>query len=97
MRISDEIIDYVGILAKLDLNAQEKEQAKTDMSNMLDYIDKLNELATDTVEAMSHISPIYNVFREDVVCQRTQEGREKILYNAPKQKEGCFVVPRTVE
>ena len=49
MRISDETIDYVGILAKLDLDEQEKEQAKTDMGNMLDYIDKLNELDTDGV------------------------------------------------
>jgi aspartyl-tRNA(Asn)/glutamyl-tRNA(Gln) amidotransferase subunit C len=97
MRISDETIDYVGILAKLDLNDQEKEQAKTDMSNMLDYIDKLNELDTDAVEAMSHVSPIYNVFREDIVQERTLEDREKILHNAPKQKDGCFVVPKTVE
>ncbi len=97
MRISDETIDYVGILAKLDLDEQEKEQAKTDMGNMLDYIDKLNELDTDGVEAMSHVSPIHNVFREDIVEERTLDDRKKILQNAPKQKDGCFVVPKTVE
>ena len=41
--ISDETIEYVGILAKLDLNREEQEQPK-DMDEMLDYIDKLNEL-----------------------------------------------------
>ena len=97
MRISDETIDYVGILAKLDLDEQEKEQAKTDMGNMLDYIDKLNELDTDGVEAMSHVSPIHNVFREDIVEERTLDDRKKILQNAPKQKDGCFVVPKTEE
>ena len=40
--ISDETIEYVGILAKLELSEEEKEQAKKDMGSMLDYIDKLN-------------------------------------------------------
>ena len=51
--ISDETIEYVGILAKLELNEEEKEQAKKDMGAMLDYIDKLNELDTTGVEPMS--------------------------------------------
>ena len=46
MTITDETIDYVGILAKLELSQEEKEQAKKDMSDMLDYVSKLNELNT---------------------------------------------------
>ena len=65
--ISDETIEYVGILAKLELSPEEKEQAKKDMGNMLDYIDMLNELDTEGVEPMSHVFPVHNVFREDVV------------------------------
>ena len=45
--ISDETIEYVGILAKLELSPEEKEQAKKDMGNMLDYIDMLNSLDTE--------------------------------------------------
>ena len=45
--ISDEMIEYVGILAKLELSKEEREQAKKDMAGMLDYIDKLNEMDTD--------------------------------------------------
>ena len=67
MTITDETIDYVGILAKLELSDEEKEQAKQDMSNMLEYVSKLNELDTDSVEPMSHAFPVSNVFREDVV------------------------------
>ena len=37
------------------------------MGSMLDYIDKLNELDTAGVEPMSHVFPVHNVFREDVV------------------------------
>lgn len=63
----DETIEYVGILAKLELSAEEKEQARKDMGNMLAYIDKMTELDTADVEPMSHIFPVKNVFREDVV------------------------------
>ena len=93
--ISDETIEYVGILAKLELSDEEKEQAKTDMGRMLDYIDKLGELDTSDVEPMSHVFPVQNVFREDVVTNGDE--RERLLSNAPQEKDGMFVVPRTFE
>jgi len=91
--ISDETIEYVGILAKLDLSGEEKERAKKDMEEMLDYIDKLNELDTDGVEPMSHVSDVVNVFREDVVTGT--DDRDELLKNAPEQKDGMYVVPST--
>ena len=95
-KISDETIEYVGILAKLELSPEEKEDAKEDMARMLDYIDKLNELDTaEGVEPMSHVFPVNNVFREDVV--ENGDDRENILANAPEKRDGAFVVPRTVE
>ena len=93
--ISDETIEYVGILAKLELSENEKEQAKKDMGRMLDYIDKLGELDTEGVEPMSHVFPVQNVFREDVVTNT--DTREQLLSNAPEQKDGMFAVPRTFE
>lgn len=93
--ISDETIEYVGILAKLELSAEEKEQAKADMGRMLDYIDKLGELDTTDVEPMSHVFPVENVFREDVVTNGDE--REQLLSNAPQEKDGMFVVPRTFD
>ena len=93
--ISDETIEYVGILAKLELSDEEKEAAKQDMGRMLDYIDKLNELDTTGVEPMSHVFPVQNVFREDVVVNG--DDRENILKNAPEEKDGSFVVPKTVD
>lgn len=93
--ISDETIEYVGILAKLELSDEEKEQAKKDMGRMLDYIDKLGELDTTGVEPMSHVFPVQNVFREDVVTNG--DMREQLLGNAPEQKDGMFMVPRTFE
>lgn len=91
--ISDETIEYVGILAKLELSDVEKEKAKSDMGRMLDYIDKLGELDTTGVEPMPHVFPVENVFREDVVTNG--DTREALLSNAPRQKDGMFMVPRT--
>ena len=93
--INDETIEYVGILAKLSLSPQEKEEAKKDMSRMLDYIDRLNELDTSGVEPMSHIFPLNNVFREDVV--ENGDDREHMLANAPQKKDGAYMVPKTIE
>jgi aspartyl-tRNA(Asn)/glutamyl-tRNA(Gln) amidotransferase subunit C len=93
--ITDETIEYVGILAKLELSDEEKEQAKKDMANMLDYIDMLNELDTTGIEPMSHVFPVHNVFREDVVTNG--DTRDAILANAPEKKDGSFMVPKTVD
>lgn len=93
--ISDETIEYVGILAKLELSEEEKEQAKQDMGKMLDYIDMLNELDTEGVEPMSHVFPVNNVFREDAVTNGDES--ELTLRNAPEKKDGAFQVPKTVE
>lgn len=92
--IDDATIEYVGILAKLELSDEEKEQAKKDMGSMLDYIDKLGELDTTGIEPMSHVFPVQNVFREDVVTNGDES--EKTLCNAPEQKDNMFVVPKTV-
>ena len=55
----------------------------------------MNELDTSGVEPMSHVFPVHNVFREDVVTNGDE--REEILANAPEAKEGAFVVPKTFD
>ena len=92
--ISDETMEYVGILAKLELSKEEQKAARKDMERMLDYIDKLNELDTAGVEPMSHIFPVYNVFREDVVTNG--DNSKAMLANAPKSKDGQYQVPKTI-
>ena len=93
-KISDETIEYVGILAKLWLSDEEKENARSDMEKMLDYIDTLNELDTTGTEPMSHVFPVNNVFREDIV--ENGDGSEDTLANAPLKKEQGFKVPKTL-
>ena len=92
--ISDETMEYVGILAKLELTPQEAEAAKKDMADMLDYIDQLGELDTTGIEPMSHVFPVNNVFREDKVTNG--DGSQATLSNAPVKKDGGFKVPKTI-
>ena len=94
-RISDETIEYVGVLAKLELSDEEREQAKRDMGRMLDYIDQMNALDTEGIEPMSHAFPVENVLREDMVTNG--DMRDALLANAPEEKDGMFAVPRTFD
>lgn len=95
MEINEKIIEYVAALAKLELTEEEKERAKEDLGNILGYMNTMNELDTEGIEPMSHAFPLRNVFREDVVLNG--DDRENLLSNAPAKKDGCFVVPKTVE
>ena len=95
MEINEKVIDYVAALAKLELTKEEKERAQKDLGNILGYMETMNELDTEGIEPMSHAFPLHNVFREDVVVNG--DDRENLLKNAPVKKDGCFVVPKTVE
>ena len=95
MEITMDLISYLEKLGRIRLTDEEKEKAIIDLSAILGYIDKLNELDTDSVEPLSHAFPITNVFREDVVTN--SDRRDAILSDAPAQKDGSFKVPKTVE
>uniref|UniRef100_UPI004057438C Asp-tRNA(Asn)/Glu-tRNA(Gln) amidotransferase subunit GatC n=1 Tax=Acetatifactor sp. TaxID=1872090 RepID=UPI004057438C len=94
-KIDAAAIDHISILTKLTLSEKEREQAKKDMEEMLEYIDIMSELDTEGIEPMSHVFPITNVFREDV--EENGDMCEKTLLNAPEQKDNMFVVPKAIE
>ena len=95
MDITMDLISYLEKLGRIRLTDEEKEKTRIDLGSILGYIDKLNELDTDSVEPLSHAFPITNVYREDVVTNG--DRRDAILSNAPAQKDGSFKVPKTVE
>lgn len=95
VHIDDEMIDYIGILAKLELSDEEKELAKKDMENMLEYVEVLNELDTEDIEPMINVHSYNNVFREDIVIQ--EDDRNNMLSNAPSVRDNQYVVPKTVD
>lgn len=92
--ITDKTMDEIEILAKLHLTDEEKEKSREEMQRMLDYVDMLNQLDTRDIEPLTHIFPIQNVFREDEVEESTP--KEELLKNAPREKDGQFLVPKTI-
>ncbi len=91
---TDEVKD-IAILARLEFNEEETGQFTYHLARILDYIGKLNELDTTDVPPTSHVLPIRNVVKEDVV--KPSYEREQILANAPAVEEGYFEVPKVIE
>jgi len=87
-------VEHVALLARLSLAEEEKVVIAEQLGSILDYANRLNELATDDVEPLAHILPVYNVFRADQV----QPGslRDEILSNAPLLEEHQYKVPKII-
>jgi aspartyl-tRNA(Asn)/glutamyl-tRNA(Gln) amidotransferase subunit C len=95
MSITVKDVEHVANLARLELSEQEKEQFTGQLNAILKYAEKLNELATDDVEPTSHVLPVHNVMREDVI--RESVSNETALRNAPDDENGQFKVPAVLE
>ncbi|ABY91847.1 aspartyl/glutamyl-tRNA(Asn/Gln) amidotransferase subunit C [Thermoanaerobacter thermohydrosulfuricus] len=95
MAISRSEVEHVAKLARLKFSQEEIEEFTVQLSKIIDYVNKLNELDTENVEPTAHIVPIHNVFREDEV--KPSMDRDKILMNAPYKENGCFKVPKIIE
>ncbi|WP_287493337.1 Asp-tRNA(Asn)/Glu-tRNA(Gln) amidotransferase subunit GatC [Sellimonas sp.] len=90
----DDTMEYLEILSQISLTEEEKQETAGELKKILAYMEKLEELDTDGVEPMSHVFPVQNVFREDIVEREDQW--EALLENAPQKKEGQYLVPKTV-
>ncbi|MFC7441855.1 Asp-tRNA(Asn)/Glu-tRNA(Gln) amidotransferase subunit GatC [Laceyella putida] len=95
MSISKEQVQKVAMLGRLKLTEQEADQYTSQLNDILQFVEKLNELDTENVEPTSHVLPMANVLREDEV--RPSLDREKALANAPEQQDGMFRVPAVFE
>jgi aspartyl-tRNA(Asn)/glutamyl-tRNA(Gln) amidotransferase subunit C len=95
LSISKEQVQKVAMLGRLKLSEEEAEQYTTQLNDILQFVEKLNELDTENVEPTSHVLPMQNVLREDEV--RPSLERDKALANAPEQQDGMFRVPAVFE
>ena len=92
--IDEKMLDHLGVLSKLELKEEERKKTCEDISDMLKYIDKLNELDTEGADPLVQIIPMENVFRQDKISNKNE--KDKMLANAPQKKDGQYVVPRTI-
>ena len=88
-------IEHVALLARLKLNAEEKELFSTQVENVIQYINKLDELDTSGVAPTAHILPIKNIFRKDAVAPSLT--LDQALQNAPDKQENFYRVPKIIE
>lgn len=93
--IDEAQVRRVAKLARLDLSDDEVNEFSGQLSAILKYIEKLNELDTDAVEPLAHTLPIHNVFREDVVKESLDV--EEALGNAPQRADEFFKVPKILD
>tara|TARA_B100000579_G_scaffold80065_1_gene62227 strand:+ start:236 stop:514 length:279 start_codon:yes stop_codon:yes gene_type:complete len=82
-------------LARIELTPEEERRLAPQLSEVLQYVNKLNELNVSDVEPTAHAAPLSNVMREDQ--PRETLSQEDALRNAPKTANGLFVVPKIVE
>jgi aspartyl-tRNA(Asn)/glutamyl-tRNA(Gln) amidotransferase subunit C len=88
-------IKYVAHLARLQLTPDEEKKLGAQLSNILGYIEKLNQLDVSGVEPTAHAVPMVNVTRADEI--RPSLPHDDALRNAPARANGLFIVPKIVE
>jgi len=94
MQIDKKLILHLEHLARLELSDEERTQIMGDLNNILNMVEKLQELDTETVEPLIYINDEVNVLRADEV--KHQLGREAALSNAPDRNEAFFKVPKVI-
>ena len=90
--IDREEVDYVAALAHLSFTQEEGDEMAASLSGILSLMEELQDIDTTGVEPTTHVLPLFNVFREDVVG--TMLPREQALSNAPDKTEDSFKVPK---
>ena len=95
MKLTLEQVEHIAQLARLTLDDDEKALYQEQLSAILSYFERLEELDTDPISPTASVLPLRNVMREDVA--RDPAASEDILANAPAEDEGCFEVPAVLD
>jgi len=95
MKITEEIVDHIAHLARLEFEGADKDAIRSDMENIIAFMDRLNELDTENVEPLIFMSDEVNRLREDV-AQVTITQKEA-LKNAPKKDSDYFRIPKVLD
>lgn len=95
MQIDKDTVAKIAHLARLEVNEQETDNMVSDMTKILDFMAKLNEVDTSNVEPLIYMTNEVNSLREDVVKQEITH--EEALSNAPEQDGKHFLVAKVIE
>lgn len=95
MKIDKETLNKIAHLARLEFDEKDSDKMMQDMTNMVNFVEKLNEVDTAGVEPLTTMSHEINALREDEV--KPHLPHEEALKNAPKKDEDYFRVPKVLE
>ncbi len=95
MKIDRQTIEKVSKLARLELSEPEKDEFSKQLSDIITYVEKINELDTANVETADHVVDLGNVFRQDTVL--TSIDKSEVEKIAPDFQNNHFIVPRILE
>jgi aspartyl-tRNA(Asn)/glutamyl-tRNA(Gln) amidotransferase subunit C len=95
MKLSSEEVQHIAELARLALSDEELTLYQEQLSAILDYFERLQELDTEAVSPTASVQALRSVTRDDSV--RAPFSREEVLANAPAAEDGCFKVPAVLE
>lgn len=95
MTVDEKLISRLEKLAKLDLTAKEKGKLQSELADILQMVDKLEELDTEGVEPLIYVLEEENVWREDRIIG--QIPREDTFKNAPDSDGEHFKVPKVID
>lgn len=95
MNVNDALIDKLAHLSRLEFKEGEKHEIRQELEQMIGFIDKLNELDTEGIKPLLHMSDNINIFRSDEVKGEMQ--REDVFKNAPLHDDQFFKVPKVIK
>lgn len=95
MKIDHEALQKIAHLARLEVKPEEEEALLTSMDSVLTWMEQLNELDTEGVEPLTHVTDAVNNWREDVAHNTL--SREEGLKNAPSHDDIYLKVPKVIE
>lgn len=94
MSVTIKDVERVAKLARLEFTEAEKEILMHQLNEILVYMEKLNEVDTSSIEPLTHVVELSNVFRDDK--KNSSSPREEMLKNAPDKTEEFFKVPKVL-
>ncbi|HPH25105.1 MAG TPA: Asp-tRNA(Asn)/Glu-tRNA(Gln) amidotransferase subunit GatC [Chitinophagaceae bacterium] len=95
MEVTEQMVEKLAHLAKLNFNATEKQAIQQDLQSMIAFVEKLQTLDTTNVEPLLHMGNNTNVLREDIV--KGSITKNEALLNAPIKDEQFFKVPKVIK
>jgi aspartyl-tRNA(Asn)/glutamyl-tRNA(Gln) amidotransferase subunit C len=94
--ISKKDVQYIAHLSRIHLQESEAEKLTHDLEGILGYIEKLNKLDVSQVKPTSHVLPIENVFRQDIV-RPSLNPKDIMKFSVENDGKGSFKVPQVIE